>query len=281
MIFVGRPKTKPESLRRKDGKAAKERVDVFAFFDGRKRAAKYPGEFKAYKGPDVVETLNRIFYQKCAYCESPYKATQPVDVEHYRPKNAVLDEETRKIKYPGYPWLAFEWSNLLPSCIDCNRQREQEIKDGSRVLGKANRFPLTSEKLRATRPGAEKKEKPLLLNPCRDKVQNYFIYDENGFVAPRPKSGLAYQRANATIDVCGLHRKNLVDSRAAHLRKIEGIIEILREHIRMMNRNPGMIGGMEQFDRIVEHLRSFLTPDQPYTALARQFIEPVIAEATS
>jgi len=281
VIFVSRPRHTPTSLSKKGAKAAQERAAVLKFFTAAANVGvRYTGDFQAYKERDVVEALNEIFRQKCAYCESPYKATQPVDVEHYRPKNAVFDEQTKMLKYPGYPWLAFEWSNLLPSCIDCNRQRTQEIRAGSRVLGKANRFPLLSEKQRARRPGDERREVPLLLNPCRDRVETYFFYNDEGFVLPKPKRGLALQRASSTIEICGLYRTNLVRSRVEHLLRIKRDIEVLHGHIKLMNDNPGMRGAMDQLDLIVKTLRAYLEPDQPYTALARQFIEPVIADIT-
>ena len=49
-----------------------------------------PFTFAAYKLDPVKEALNATFEFKCAYCESFFGATQPLDVEHYRPKSGVL-----------------------------------------------------------------------------------------------------------------------------------------------------------------------------------------------
>src|SRR5579872_571430 len=73
----------------------------------------------SYDTPDgkrsrVEDQLAKSYSYKCAYCERICKA----DIEHYRPKKAV-DEEAQ---HPGYYWLCYEWSNLLPSCITCNRE---------------------------------------------------------------------------------------------------------------------------------------------------------------
>ena len=108
-------------------------------------------DFKAYKKPDVVAALEAMFGQKCCYCESDYGAVAPTDIEHYRPKGAILDPDG-KIRKPGYYWLAAEWTNLLPSCIDCNRERGHEYEDGREVTGKANKFPLVDETKRAAAP---------------------------------------------------------------------------------------------------------------------------------
>src|SRR5262249_38675962 len=77
--------------------------------------------------------LIRLFNGKCAYCESKFTVSQPGDVEHFRPKGRVVDDNFKpirvqhptkgEIEHPGYYWLAYEWKNLLPSCADCNRFR--------------------------------------------------------------------------------------------------------------------------------------------------------------
>jgi hypothetical protein len=70
---------------------------------------------------------------KCAYCESVILNTHPGEVEHFRPKGRVRgrDGKVEKVtiggaetEHPGYWWLAYAWSNLLPCCIDCNRRRQ-------------------------------------------------------------------------------------------------------------------------------------------------------------
>src|SRR6185369_2016739 len=113
-------------------------------------------DFKAYKSADVNAALTAEFHGKCAYCESPYEATHPVDIEHYRPKGGYVKDN--KLTKPGYYWLAADWMNLLPSCIDCNRRRRQKFKDEPEQLaGKANLFPIADETKRATRPRAERR----------------------------------------------------------------------------------------------------------------------------
>ena len=42
-------------------------------------------DFKAYKGRDVPPALEALFGGRCAYCETPYSNSHPVDVEHWRP----------------------------------------------------------------------------------------------------------------------------------------------------------------------------------------------------
>ena len=156
---------------RNDGRTERERNK------DRLREGKKPG-FTRYKHDTVKEALEALFHGKCAYCESDYAGTQPVDIEHYRPKGEVEGVPD----HPGYWWLAAEWENLLPSCIDCNRKRRQKTpKAGSSSLatlaedgdfdrqatlnsGKEASFPLASERgarfQRRRQPGGRRRRPP-------------------------------------------------------------------------------------------------------------------------
>jgi uncharacterized protein (TIGR02646 family) len=87
-----------------------------------------------YKDGAVKAALDAMFHGKCAYCEFMYIGGMPVDIEHFRPKGAVI--VGGKMRKPGYYWLAAKWENLLPSCIDCNRKRDQELQDGTVRTGR-------------------------------------------------------------------------------------------------------------------------------------------------
>lgn len=93
-------------------------------------ATKKSFEYAAYKKDDVRTALDQLFHGKCAYCETSYAASAPVDIEHYRPKGGVSEAPV----HGGYWWIAMQWENLLPSCIDCNRKRGQTIVEASTSL---------------------------------------------------------------------------------------------------------------------------------------------------
>lgn len=148
-------------------------------------------EFGRYKDATVKTALERLFHGKCAYCETFFRSTQPVDVEHYRPKGEVDRVESHR----GYWWLAMDWQNLLPSCIDCNRRRLQKIPspraDGrpgllengefdrskSLLTGKESAFPLIGGVVRAMMRGEDlEAERRLLLDPCRDDPDEHLVF---------------------------------------------------------------------------------------------------------
>lgn len=161
--------------------------------------------FSAYKAADVRRSLENVFHGKCAYCESRYATTAPVDIEHYRPKGRVLGDTS----HPGYWWLAMSWENLLPACIDCNRRRKQSTPKATGALmltskgrfsssriahtGKGDAFPIAGTRLPALST-AYSSEQALLLDPCTDFPDQHleFYIDRKrplGLVLPKARAG--------------------------------------------------------------------------------------------
>lgn len=163
-------------------------------------------DFARYRETSVKTALEKLFHGKCAYCEGFYAGLHPVDVEHYRPKGEVDGVPG----HPGYWWLAMEWSNLLPSCIDCNRRRNQKTPDPgedrlvalrgsgdfdhsrSILTGKQSAFPLLEGSVHAARPEDDiEAERRLLLDPTRDDPDQHLVFHVDrahlvSLVHPRP-----------------------------------------------------------------------------------------------
>lgn len=168
----------------------------------------YKGKFKdSVTGADrfaVRERLMEVYYNKCAYCED---IEAKPDVEHYRPKKGVTGEPD----HPGYYWLCYEWSNLIPACRFCNAES-----------GKWNKFPIRGA--RCFRPALSNSgtverathrlthvslinELPYLLHPEFDTPDDgsYFKFGNNGSI-----EGIDQEdRGTKTIEVCDLDRQTL------------------------------------------------------------------------
>ncbi|WP_373548258.1 HNH endonuclease [Haliscomenobacter sp.] len=155
-----------------------------------------------YKHPPVKTALSKIYHHKCAYCESTITHSAPLQVEHYRPK-AKLDQQDLKAgeTHQGYYWLGNEWSNLLLACQNCNGKG-----------AKGNRFPIAGIRL-LNHPSdvahysilheAMQAEKPLLLNPEIVDPLDHLYLDQDGFLHGKSNSG------NISIDVYNLNREGL------------------------------------------------------------------------
>lgn len=167
----------------------------------------YKGTFtlNGVKRHAVTEKLLEIYHHKCAYCET--KEFAP-DVEHYRPKKSV----TEATDHPGYYWLCYEWSNLVPACHFCNARQ-----------GKRNRFPLINENNRVIAPTflpngdldeeackAENvsllDESPFLFHPEVDDPSPHFKFNTVGKIEGIDDA----ERAEKTIEICDLNRQMLL-----------------------------------------------------------------------
>lgn len=198
-------------------------------------------KFTLYKHATVKAALDKLFHGKCAYCESMISATQPMDVEHFYPKKHQENGE--------FPFLelAARWENLLPSCIDCNRRRNQniadivaylatdEVSEVTTAAGKESQFHTVSYQ-----HNGDDVELPALLDPCcelRDPgeyLTHLFDIDEKYGVLVMPKAppndtDEKYQTAVATISTLALNRLGLRQARLRRLVEVQLVLQVLRE----------------------------------------------------
>ncbi len=175
------------------------------------QAGEKPKVTDHYKGQkNHFRDVAGFFGGRCAYCEQIIRPNQYGDIEHYRPKAAVLDEDwnviTREfdgvnVSHPGYFWLAYDPQNLLLSCDACNKVSE------GRKWGKGNRFPVDGDHL--WHPNEEANERPKLLNPVEDHPSEHMIFvPETGDLVETT------ERGRATIEILGLNLRGLPDMRA-------------------------------------------------------------------
>jgi uncharacterized protein (TIGR02646 family) len=142
--------------------------------------------------PDVKGLLHAMQGRVCAYCGIGING---LDVEHFRPKGAIEDDEA----HGGYWWLAYECSNYFLGCTVCNRYRKKTT------------FPLFPGATRctyATRDtiGAERR---VLLDPAEDPVEAWLTIDWDATTARLVPnlvlSEAERSRVREAIDILGLN----------------------------------------------------------------------------
>lgn len=250
--------------------------------------------FSAYSDEAVKYALDKLFFGKCAYCESRYANQAPVDVEHYRPKGRIA----RVANHPGYWWLAMVWDNLLPSCIDCNRRRWQdlprfpeslaqllaapEMQGVKASLGKQDLFPIAgAARATADFPGID--EQPDLINPCVDVPEEHLVFhidrgDPLGLVLPTFKDNVPSRRGLTSIHVYGLNRLGLVQERTRVLRKLDFLSRLIDEIGKI---SETLLASLDQqtktmgarldllVNQILDEIRTMAEPGQPYSSLVK------------
>lgn len=302
MRYVDRRNVKaPQSLQGA-GAGPKELVRARAHRDDVKLQKK-AFTYAAYKGADVKLALEALFHGKCAYCETRYSVSAPVDIEHHRPKGAVAEASD----HGGYWWIAMHWENLLPSCIDCNRQRGQVLVDSSSSLavlaaaakpviaaaGKKDSFPIADEAERAVAEAADfTQEGALLLDPCRDDPSAYLIYNFDpahplGLIVPTGDGSNAIRGA-VSIQIYGLNRLRLVQDRTEILRRLEFlatlVVELAKsiadledpETVQLLDGKPASsVASRLRLlrDRTLAEMKQMASDEAPYSSMVRAWLQ--------
>ena len=202
MIRIKKPQKVPQILK---DKGAKEKL---AMCDAYENSGKRDFDFdrKIYADKTVKEALILAQHDKCFLCESKITHIDNGDVEHFRPKKAFQQTEKEKLNYPGYYWLAYDWTNLFLACTRCNQHY------------KKNLFPLANPKTRKELSHLSdlSKEKPLLINPAKENPEKYISFRVDNLVGVVPFAIEDNAKGKATIKVAGLDRLKLCGRRFEH-----------------------------------------------------------------
>ena len=210
---------------------AKDDIEKIALGDKNLISDKiYKGDYKDAEGKsqsEVRDYLNKYYNGKCAYCEQTCKA----EIEHYRPKKGVVEDSN----HPGYYWLCYSWSNLVPSCRYCNTEG-----------GKGNKFPIIEITKRVSVP--EFIASKLDLNKCL--ASGSPLIDEKSFllhpeIEQNPENFLSFKisddkngidifghdntsRGEKTIEICNLNRRDL------RLNRLQVVYYHLKQNIKLV-----------------------------------------------
>lgn len=213
------------------------------------------------------------FHGKCAYCEVDIYRGQHGDMEHFRPHGRVTDEdgkpicveiEGKTVQHPGYYWLAYDWTNLLPSCALCN-QLSTSHSEGRRI-GKSDRFPV--KHFRARLPGEEDREEPLLIHPVFEHPERYLkLNDVCAFEA-------GDDRAEACISIFGLNDRDLPNARMEVYRKVRQLVGLFCQ---AMNSSELQ----DSCGEIIQKLRKWKDGWGEHTSAARKAIQDAFASVAN
>lgn len=277
----------PASLTTKDNAVDNERAAALAYYT----ATPLPDKtfsFKRYKENDIVEALEQLFHGKCAYCESKYISTQKMDVEHYRPKGRVNECP----EHPGYWWLALEWDNLLPSCIDCNRRRGQKsaalLADGTVIpfeetesMGKECAFPVFGLYRAQNSQDNFNQEIPLLINPCEHNPDDHLSWHISNQQMPillaKSMQGQLDPRGVNSIEIMGLNRLGLVNERAAVLQQVEVQVKNIYQLINITTIMPACEARdlcLIKIGQDIDALQACYKPSRQYASMVKSYIDP-------
>ncbi len=240
MIAITRPPAPPEfeKLKSLEGKLKES-------FENKNRQKRLEFNF-SYFSKIAKEPLEKLFNNKCAYCESSLMEFASA-IECFRPKGGAKDFNNQY--YPDhYWWLAYEWENLFLACQHCNNSKK-------------NLFPIEGERgdFGESSSDLQKKERPLIINPCFDNPEEHLEYDlETGEVKGLTKKG------KVTIDIFGLNRIELKNIRSH-------IIKLLRVFLTTIEQRK--VSDRSLKNNIVNEVNKVFNDNrQAYLAIQRQVL---------
>ncbi len=185
-------------------------------------------------GSDFVEEVRAAFSGRCAFCER----SDPGAPMRFRPESEAEPVDNRSISHLYYSWLSTSWDNWYWICSACRPENERHFPlSGSRaklpqfeeILRFCDPSPAGTELYpRATGYVAElpvswshlqgqdsrSDERPLLLDPCRDRIWKHLTAGPDGELVGY------HTRGQATINHYRLDRKELHRTRASAVRQL-------------------------------------------------------------
>ena len=207
----------------------------------------------------VKKALQVLYSDKCGYCECSTNFGASLQVEHYRPRNKVNEEDSHQ----GYYWLTYEWSNLLLSCQKCNVSKSNKFQlapTGKRVWAPIYKKGELSQSECLANSETLKAENPLLLHPEIDEPAEHFIFWPNGEMEGVTEYG------KRTIELCNLNRETLVLKRKEIVDRFLNRIYILLLSLDKGNRQYSTF--KEDMEYLLVRLLELQDPSKPYSNFA-------------
>ncbi|MFJ4259970.1 hypothetical protein ACIP01_23840 [Pseudomonas monteilii] len=238
--------------------------------------------FSAYKEEDVVQALEVLFDEKCAYCESKLLHVMPPDIEHFRPKGEVAEDKS----HPGYWWLASAWDNLLLSCRDCNSSRYHVIfedNNGSlqnnRILaGKHCSFPLKGAFRAASMADDHLKEDSLLIDPTLKDPEVHIKWSlrySSALAVPSSHATIVDEYGYESIKVYALNRQKLVKARLSHANEIKNEIIAIKLMVAELALKPKVesVGALGVLRVMLDNLNRRRESSKVFSAFSKYVID--------
>lgn len=252
-----------------------------SFFNLKNRAQE---RFKFNSGiwKEVRPLLGELFYDTCAYCESPLVGANSGDVEQFRPRVEAcgLDGQTDS---DWYWWLAYNWENLYLCCKKCQQNKK-------------NNFPVVGKRAKIGDKGKSLKfEKNLLLDPCLDEPANHLHFLDDGTVESISatdkvalKKFAGNDRGAVTIKILALNRPDLINSRKFYAQKVIDVLDQIASRTspeKLFNINElvgDLVAFANEFDSFVAIKRQViarrLTADKSLIKLIEQIAPTKLSE---
>lgn len=220
---------------------------------------------------DLKQSMAQPVPAKCWYSEVQ-RAVPDLEIDHFRPKNAVSGCE-----HDGYWWLAFEWDNFRIASPLANKRRT-DVRAGT-VEGKGTHFPLVDEARRVAddAPVSTKREKPMLLDPFEASDVLLLDYEvESGKAVEKyseEQHEVKHRRAAKSIELYHLNEGTLIAQRAERGVVLKGKAARIEELFsRAENGDALSEEESEELESLQNEVASYVNATAEYSAFFRALL---------
>lgn len=214
------------------------------------------------KWSKIKPHLEEASSRKCWYTESKNPGCLN-DVEHFRPKGRVEDENGALIHW--YWFLAFNPSNYRLSCTIPNRPNINSLHEG-KAGGKGDQFPLLANSNHATDIGEVANEQPVILDPCNQADTLLLAFSPDGRPVVSPlfagdvTASLRVEKSNLLLN---LDYPTFNSDRERIYNQVVKLIE-RGDRYKLENSNA--------LNDVIHDLRSLMSADAEYSKAAECYI---------
>ena len=249
MISIKKPNA-PDRLTSQGATKAKQHLieysaDPISFDQGN---VKFSFSNKIYSHSTVKDALVIAQHGKCCFCER--FIGHDGDIEHFRPKGSYQQKPGDSLIYPGYYWLAYEWSNLYLSCSAGNQRHKGSLFPLQQPANRAHDFQNDTTV-----------EEPLFIDPGQDDPSKYISF--RGEFAHSIDDN---QKGISTIDHLGLNRDVLNNARRRHLQVMKALYELATAY----QNNQALQQEIRQAKKVLEEA---ILDSAEFAAATRQAME--------
>lgn len=204
----------------------------------------------AYKTAEVKEALLARQYNKCCFTEAKFVKDR-FDVEHFRPKGAITPwpKGTGVRFYPGYYWLAYDWSNLFLSKVIPNQH------------DKIDYFPLLDESKRNRCHLDNHVEEPLLVHPVDDDPREHIGFEGDEICGKT-------DRGRATIEILRLREGDgIEEARRTHFNKLRNVLDLFLLRLEVFGADS------EKVSESIREIHDAQSPQAEFSSMAIDFFQ--------
>lgn len=198
-----------------------------------------------YRTEEVRNALIACQNNKCCFSEAKFVGDYS-DIEHFRPKGRVDPYPNGDSQYPGYYWLAYDWTNLFL------------CKSRINSTNKRNFFPLENDLNRNRTHHDTNKENPILIDCSLEDPRKHIKFANDEPIG-------IDERGKINIEFFKLRHPDFTEARLKRFIFLKAIKDLVEENIANGK-------SKDEYAVPIGLLREAMQPTEEFSSMAIDFL---------